>query len=56
MHGILFSNLRSFLSPRTSIGFHEKTTEDNQVLVFKKDYFYRNFLHGKSKLTNATYC
>ena len=36
--GYYFFNLRSFLSPRTSIGFHKKT-EDNQVLVIKKIIF-----------------
>ena len=35
---ITFFDLRSFLSPRTSIGF-DKKTKDNQVLVFKKDHF-----------------
>ena len=36
--GYYFFDSRSFLSPPTSIGFHKKT-EDNQVLVFKKDHF-----------------
>ena len=42
MHGILFSDLRSFFSPQTSIGFHKKL-KTTKYWVFKKDYFYRNF-------------
>ena len=53
--GYYFFEVRSFLSPRTSIGFHKKL-KTTKYWFLKKIIFEEILSHGKSKLTNATYC